>query len=106
MTHYASIVSRFASLSTDFGEQMARKYFGDEVVDKLPRYVRGAKKGKFKGELSWKKVDKGGWVRTRGYMGESDGYVERRTNKVIEVVLSMPIFGEEPEQIARWQRER
>lgn len=62
MTNYAQIDSRSAYLSTDFGEEIARKWFGDESVDSLPRYTRGPRKGKIKGAVTWSKVIRGGWV--------------------------------------------
>ena len=36
---YAVIEERSAWLSTEFGETLARKYLGDEVIDDMPRYV-------------------------------------------------------------------
>ena len=56
MANYAQIDARSAFLSTDFGEEIARKWFGDEAVDALPRYVRGPRKGKIKGAVTWSKV--------------------------------------------------
>lgn len=65
MTTYAQLKTRRAPLHSDFGEQLARKWFGGEI-DKLPRYVRGANKGKLKGWLTWVTATRGGWHRDCG----------------------------------------
>jgi len=41
MTNRAQFNTRTADLTTEFGESMARKWFGDEAVDALPKFVRG-----------------------------------------------------------------
>jgi hypothetical protein len=86
MTSYAQIDSRTAYLSTDFGEEIARKWFGDESVDSLPRYTRGPRKGKIKGAVAWSKVVRGGWIRTgrETANSEASGYVERRVGRVFD----------------------
>lgn len=81
MTNYAHIADRSAFLFTEFGEQLARKWFGDKIVDDLPKYVRGKKKGKPKGVITWSKIERGGWV--RGYDYE-DGYVETRVGHIFD----------------------
>jgi len=105
MTHLAQFKEGHAYISGEFGESMARRYFGDEVVDSMPRYVRGKRKGQLKGQISWKKVVRGGWVRTGRYdenYGPS-GYVERRLNQVIEVELSIPQWGAAATTVAEWK---
>ena len=67
MTNLAVLESMITWLHYDFGNELARKWFGDEAIDALPRYVRGKKKGKTKGVLTWVKCTKGGWV--HGYAG-------------------------------------
>lgn len=86
MTNYAQIDSRSAYLSTEFGEEIARKWFGDESVDALPRYTRGPRKGKIKGAVTWSKVVRGGWVRTarETASGDASGYVENRVGHIFE----------------------
>lgn len=85
MTNYAQIEPRTAYLSTDFGEEIARKWFGDESVDSLPRYTRGPRKGKIKGAVTWSKVLRGGWVRGSGVLnGDAAGYVETRVGHIFE----------------------
>jgi hypothetical protein len=83
MTNYAQIDNRDAYLSTDFGEEIARKWFGDESVDALPRYVRGPRKGKIKGAVTWTKVLRGGWVRGAGYVENRVGHIfERKLHEI------------------------
>ena len=105
MSHLAEFSSNHAWLSGDFGESMARRYFGDEIVDSMPRYVRGKRKGKLKGQIGWRKVTRGGWVRTGPYCEDygASGYVERRVGKIIEVGLSIPQWRDEPIFIAKWE---
>ena len=86
MTNHAVIAERHARLNDDFGEEFARRRFGDEAVDALPKFVRGKNKGRTKGWISWKKVVAGGWVRNLSY-GDG-GSVEHRSGQVIEVTLS------------------
>ena len=42
MTNRARIAHKRAWLGQQFGEDYARRLFGDEIVDSLPRYVRCA----------------------------------------------------------------
>ena len=72
MTHRATISTRNAHLASDFGEKMARKWFGDEAFESIEtKYVRGHNKGKLKGEVAWVKVERGGWVSE----GHDNGFV-------------------------------
>lgn len=100
----ADYYSRQGWMSDDFVENLARRYLGDEVVDSLPRYVRGKRKGKLKGQLNWVKVAKQGWCRTgrRTDDGYATGFVELRLDQIIEVELVMPVWGKYPEVIASW----
>jgi len=104
MANHAKFEARTAYLSDDFGESMARRYFGDELVDSMPRYVRGKRKGLLKGQIAWRKVAKGGFVITALNEGEGpSGYVERRVGKVIEARLQHCVWGEEPDDVAVWE---
>lgn len=77
MTNYAEITTRSAWLWTDFGSSYASKIIPQNILDELPRYVRGAKKGQIKDhKLVWRKVECGGWDTDRGT-------VEKRVGKVI-----------------------
>ena len=105
MTNYADIQTRNAWLSSEFGEQMARRYFGDEAVDNMPRYARGKRKGLLKGQIEWRKVERGGWVSDQR-ASNGRGYVERRRGKVIAADLVMPQWGEEPEVLLSWTAEQ
>jgi len=87
----AKFDTKSTPIASEFGENLARKWFGDEVVDRLPRYVKGEKAGQIKGWLKWKKCVSGGWVR-RAYVDGTNvlagGNVARPNeirNKVIEV---------------------
>lgn len=95
MTYKATISTRSAWLGKEFGEDYARKMFGDEIVDALPRYVRGKNKGKFKAEIEWVKVERGGWVRElmATANGDGAGYVENRVGKVIAARLIQRDWG-------------
>jgi len=63
MTNRAAVSTRNARLATDFGEELARKWFGDEAFDSIDtKFVRGKNQGKLKGEIAWVKVERGGWV--------------------------------------------
>lgn len=81
--NYAEYESRSAYLSTDFGVELAQKKFGltlEELEQKCGRYVRGVRKGKLKGAISWHKVIKGGWVKTGAYdhdQGRAHGFVAK-----------------------------
>jgi hypothetical protein len=110
MATRAQIAKRSAFLFTDFGESMARRYFGDTVEKLVGRYVRGKHKGCLRGQIAWRKVVKGGWVSTYGGTGNNDyaGYVENRVGKVIDVQLQTApwgAWGEEPKTLAHWVRD-
>jgi len=67
MTTRATISTQNTHLASDFGENIARKWFGDEAVDSIETtYTRGKNKAKLKGEVAWVKVERGGWV-SEGY---------------------------------------
>ena len=102
MTNYADIQTREAWLSSDFGEQMARRYFGDEAVDSMPRYVRGKRKGLLKGQIQWRKVESGGWVSDKSATN-GRGYVENRRGKIIAAELVMPQWGEARTILLSWK---
>jgi len=108
MTTYAKFNSRSAWLSTDFGRDMAIRYFGDSVVNEIPRYVRGKRKGLLKGQIEWRKVASGGWVKTGGYDADygAQGYVETRVNRVIEAKLvEYPWGGGDEKVYGVWELE-
>lgn len=101
---YARIEERYARLATDFGEELARKWFGNEVVDNIPRYVRGQNKGKLKGYVKWTKVTKGGWQRLgpETAQGGPNGRV-LYPNQYLRKWIELPVWGSEPEIIADQQ---
>jgi hypothetical protein len=104
MANHAKFERRTAYLSGEFGESMARRYFGNELVDSMPRYVRGQRKGLLKGQIEWRKVKQGGFVITGLNEGEGpSGYVERRVGKVIEARLQHCEWGQQPSDVAVWE---
>jgi len=76
---YAKTETKTASLAGEFGESFARRIFGDEAVDSLPRITRGPRKGKIKGYMGWKKCVVGGWFKTAPghYQEVNTGFVMR-----------------------------
>lgn len=92
-TARAQYTERQAWLGQEFGENYARKLFGDAVVDSLPRYVRGKNAGKLKAQIQWVKVDRGGWVSQGNYHGDPVGHVERRVGDVIAARIVQTSFG-------------
>ena len=78
MTNYAKTESKVVWIKYDFGNELARKWFGDEAIDALPKITRGKNKGKTKGVIVWTKCTHGGWVKTGAYnwdVGQASGYV-------------------------------
>jgi len=102
MTQYARIEEKFAYLSNDFGESMARRYFGDEFVNDLPRYVRGNRKGQIKGFIKWDKVVEGGWIGSGSSMQGAEGSVENRKGSVIKVSAYEAVWGDADKLLAAW----
>ena len=75
MVQYAKVENRYAYLSTDFGIEMARRWFTEEELALVPVITRGKRKGKLRGLIKWKKAAEGGWSRAKGgvvYPGISD----------------------------------
>jgi hypothetical protein len=62
MTNRAKFDTKSAPLASDFGRDFAVRWFGRDIVDSLPHYVRGAKKGQPKGWIVWTRCTRGGWV--------------------------------------------
>jgi len=61
----ASIETKIAKLSSEFGEQMAARWYTPEQLALVPRLASGKNKGKMKGIIEWKKVVVGGWQRSK-----------------------------------------
>ena len=97
----AKFETKSTPIASEFGENLARKWFGDEVVDRLPRYVKGQKAGQIKGWLKWTKVTKGGWQRIAPATANSDasGRV-LYPNQILRKWIELPVWGGEPEIIA------
>ena len=74
----ASYVNNTAWLSTDFGVELACKWFNlsiEELEQKVGRYKKGKRKGKLKGLISWYKVTSCGWVSCGPKVEYPDGFV-------------------------------
>lgn len=69
MANYASVEHRSAQISSEFGNEFARRVFGDAIVDALPKVSRGPRKGETKGTIQWEKCTKGGWSNKPGRAG-------------------------------------
>lgn len=80
-----------AWLSGEFGESYARHIFGDALVNGLPRYQRGQRKGQIKGKIAWRKITKGGWVSGVGLVSPGKTYAHG--------IFDVP-FGREPVLVA------
>jgi len=46
-------ITRKAPLASDFGRDMARRYFPAEKINELPYYERGPNAGRQKGWITW-----------------------------------------------------
>ena len=84
MSTRAKFTTKFASMQSEFGESYAAKLFG-EFLNKVPKYSRGKNKGKYKGQLSWTKVESGGFVKDSCDM--NGGYVETRKGFVVKAEI-------------------
>lgn len=103
MANYAQIETREAWLWTDFGFDFASRIFPQDILDNLPRYVRGEKKGKIKNhKIVWEKVESGGWV---GLSRASNNGVENRVGKVINARLVCSPFREEEQIVLDYERD-
>lgn len=76
MTNYATIETKAAPLSGEFGVSYAARLFGEAALAGLPVYTRGARKGQPKAWLVWEKCTRGGWVGGRGVV--TPGFVSAR----------------------------
>jgi len=71
-----------APLKFEFGENFARRKFDDELIDSLPKYVKGKNKGKIKARISWFKCVSGGHFRRNGIAG-----ITKKRNTVLYAVI-------------------
>ena len=86
----ASFQHKEAWVGGEFGEAFARRKFGDDIVNALPVKKRGKYKGRFNATIAWVKVTVPGWVPMgrKLYNDENHpGYVERRQDKIVAVIL-------------------
>lgn len=74
MTQRAGFRNFEASLSEEFGKQLALKKTGktiEELTELMGVYKKGPRKGLIKGYITWMKLVQGGWART----SDGSGYV-------------------------------
>lgn len=101
MVTKVKVVTLDARLSSDYGYKFACDRFTKEVVDSLPKYVKGKNKGKPKGKIEWTRIISGGYYfveRNTGNIREYEGLalnylsngnpIDRRRNKIISISLS------------------
>lgn len=75
--NYASFDTKRAYLSTEFGLELAKKWFSlteDQLEDLLGRYKKGKRKGAIKGFIQWVKASPG-WVKTDHTLEYPCGFV-------------------------------
>lgn len=65
----ASYEIKTAKLASDFGVQMAERWFTAEQLALVPMLKAGKDKGKMRGIIEWKKVHVGGWQRDKNGLG-------------------------------------
>ncbi len=80
MGQVAQYETKKAYLCYDFGYELAVKWFGQEVVDALPKN----KSGKTQGMVVWNKCTRGGW---HPLYYKSSGSIEKRVGSVVGKVL-------------------
>jgi len=96
MSRAAVFEVRNAFLWTDFGIEFALRHFTQEQIDQLPKFVRGPKKGKVKGCITWVKCIEGGFVYSSPcFKVVPERYVENRRGKTIAYVLCTDEYREE-----------
>ena len=83
MTQYAAYNDGFAKLSSDFGEGLALRYFGQDKFNAVRKLSKGKNKGRASGSVEWKKCIVGGWSK----LGSYEGFVERRKNRIVEILI-------------------
>lgn len=101
MTNYARVEKKIAKLSTDFGYKVAVEKFGQALVDAMPTYSRGPRKGKPKGALCWTKCERGGWVGKGSDGCQPLGHVARPGSSDWRLTLS-PDSQHDQGLVARW----
>tara|TARA_Y100001972_G_C7450226_1_gene230499 strand:+ start:170 stop:541 length:372 start_codon:yes stop_codon:yes gene_type:complete len=80
----AQYEKKVAYLSSDFGYDLAVKWFGQEEVETLPKYTKGKHEGKPMGFVLWVKCVKGGY---HPFYYKSSGQIETRKGWIIGKAL-------------------
>jgi len=100
MPPIAKHVTNTTYLSSEFGYQLAVKWFGQEAVDSLPVYTKRSKyAGSPKGKITWTKCVSGGWVPALCHF---HGYVEKQRGAILAKVLSIPQWNKPDIYVQSW----
>ena len=86
----ASYEIKIAKLSSEFGEQMAARWFLSDDLALVPRLKAGKNKGKMTGIIEWKKVNEGGWQRAKN---GGLGGVQKPGTRDVTIIWSAKEFG-------------
>ena len=87
---HAVFERKMAWVGGEFGEQYARRKFGDAIVDALPLKKRGKHKGRINATIEWVKISRPGWVSQGDKFSSQEyayGYVETRKDAIVAVIL-------------------
>lgn len=84
MAHSAQYEKKVAYLSSDFGYDLAVKWFGQDEVEALPKYTKGKYEGKPMGFVLWVKCVKGGY---HPVYYQSSGRIDTRKGWIIGKAL-------------------
>jgi hypothetical protein len=101
MSRAAIFEVKNAFLSSDFGMEFALSHFSQEQIEQLPRYKKGPKAGKIRGQVSWVRVKEGGFVYSSPMFPLiPERYIENRPGKIIAIALMSAEWGESASIIA------
>lgn len=81
-SYLATVEAKSAWLSSEFGLDYAKKTFdlSDADIEAIVgRYTKGTRKGQLRGQITWLKCTRGGWVKT----GQGPGGGERGPGFVV-----------------------
>lgn len=94
--NYGSIGEFTAWLSTEFGLNIAMKWFNlneEEIESIFGRYKKGKRKGYLKGMVIWKRCTHGGWF----HLINGGGFVCPSTKVIFHKQLVLPVWDNKPE---------
>jgi hypothetical protein len=120
---YAQTQQRYADLATDFGLDLATRWFGAEAIASLPVRASGKNKGKPKGVLNWLTTTTAGycpyvsggapvgmvvraWIGIAAYSGQDDAVQGQWMGRVQSLCGSKALLGPEARERDAEQRAR